>query len=56
MKELYVSPELELLCLTAEERLANNQIDYDDLMGGVNNGDAVTPSDNDIDVPLDLSL
>jgi len=52
MKELYISPELELLCLTAKERLANEgeEIDFDSLNEGNNN--AVKPSDSDIDVPL----
>ena len=55
MKELYVSPELELICLTAEERLANDaeaSFDFDTLLGEGKNGNAVNPSDSDIDVPL----
>lgn len=32
MKELYTSPELELLCLKADARLAGG-VDFDDLMG-----------------------
>ena len=55
MKELYISPELELICLTAEERLASDadaEFDFDTLMGEGKNGNAVDPSKNDIDVPL----
>lgn len=55
MKELYISPELELICLAAEERLANEadaEFDFDTLLGEGKDGNAVTPSDSDIDVPL----
>ena len=54
--ELYIAPELELIGLTAEENLANDvpdeTIDFDSLMNGANSGNAVKPSDADIDVPL----
>ena len=50
MKELYTAPELELLCLTAEERLAA-ELDFDDLMASGNGGVSANP-DIDIDVPL----
>ena len=52
MKELYIAPELELLCLVAEEKLAtNNELDFDDLLGTKGEGVSVDP-DLDIDVPL----
>ena len=55
MKELYISPELELICLSAKERLANEadaEFDFDTLLGEGKDGNAVKPSDSDIDVPL----
>ena len=53
MKELYTTPELELIGLAADENLASNStIDYDSLLNNPATGDAVKPSDNDIDVPL----
>ena len=55
MKELYVSPELELLCLTAKERLASEadaEFDFDSLLNEGKDSNAVKPSDSDIDVPL----
>ena len=55
MKELYISPELELILLTAKERLANeveDEFDFDTLLGEKKNSNAVNPSDSDIDVPL----
>ena len=54
MKELYISPELELLCLTANERLANDEesIDFDTMLQDGKDSTAVKPSDSDIDVPL----
>ena len=59
MKELYVSPALELICLTAEERLATDadaEFDFDTLLSEGKNGNAVDPSKSDIDVPLDSLL
>ena len=32
MKELYTSPEMKLLCLAPAERLANDLINFDDLL------------------------
>ena len=54
MKELYSSPELGLLCLTAQERLANDgeEIDFDTLLEGSNGGNAVKPADTGNDGPL----
>ena len=50
MKEIYVAPEANLVCFEANEKLANI-IDFDELLnlsGG--KGDAVTPSDGDINI------
>jgi hypothetical protein len=50
MKELYIAPELELLCLAAEERLATDLgVDFDGLMA--NSGEGVSV-DNNIDVEV----
>ena len=36
MKKTYNAPELEIICLASNERLANNeQLDYDQLTGGL---------------------
>lgn len=53
MKELYIAPELELLCLAAEERLATevSGLDFDSLMVNVNPG-VSADANIDIDVPL----
>ena len=52
MKEIYKSPELELLCLAPAERLANNsEIDFDTLTGGTGGG-SYTQGDTEIDIPL----
>lgn len=50
MKELYESPELEMLCLTADERLAS-VVDFDSLVSDFGNGVSANP-DIDIDIPL----
>ena len=50
MKEIYTAPEANLVCFEATEKLANI-IDFDDLLqlrGG--EGEAVTPSDGDINI------
>ena len=50
MKEIYTAPEANLVCFEANEKLANI-IDFDQLLnlsGG--QGDAVTPSDGDINI------
>ena len=54
MKEMYKSPELEVLCLASAERLANNEsIDFDQLNGGTGgNGGSSTVGDVIIDIPL----
>ena len=53
MKEMYKSPELELLCLASAERLANNeQLDYDQLTGGLGGKGSSTIGDIVIDIPL----
>ena len=53
MKELYTTPELELLCLTAEEQLANSGVDFDKLLGELGGSDdAVKESVSDIEIPL----
>ena len=54
MKELYISPELELLCLTAQEQLANDDVnlDFDSLLADGKSSNSVEPSKSDIDVPL----
>ena len=50
MKELYTSPEVELLRLAAEERLAAD-IEFDEMVGNTGGGVSADP-DIDIDVPL----
>ena len=52
MKETYVSPELELLCLAPAERIAANlDVDFDTLTGGQGGG-SITQGDTEIDLPL----
>lgn len=34
MKEIYIAPQLELLCLAPEEQLALLPQDFDDYLGG----------------------
>lgn len=56
MKELYISPELNLLCLAPEEKLMNSQgtenVNFDDIIGGAANPVSTTTGDIDIDIPL----
>jgi hypothetical protein len=48
MKEMYKSPELEVLCLTPAERIANNtEIDFDWIKP-----ESFTQGDTEIDIPL----
>lgn len=48
MKEMYKSPELEVLCLTPAERIAaDEQIDFDTLKPG-----SWTQGGTEIDIPL----
>lgn len=51
MKELYISPEVKLVCFLPSEKVAN-VIDFDDLISLGGKGDSVVPSDGDIDVGL----
>lgn len=54
MKEMYTSPELELLCLAPAERLASSEeIDFDKLLGEQGTGVSTDPN-TDIDLELDL--
>lgn len=36
MKELYISPEMKLICFEANEKLANNEVTLDALINGGN--------------------
>ena len=49
MKELYIAPELELLCFAPAERVANGVVDFDNILGG---GEGVKESGTDIDIPI----
>ena len=51
MKEKYISPELELLCLAPVENLANDDVDFDGLLGSQNGGVSADPN-VDIDIPI----
>lgn len=51
MKELYISPELNLLCLAPEEKLMNSDVEFDDLLQGSGGGVSANP-EIDIDIPL----
>lgn len=53
MKEFYISPELNLLCLTPEEKLmsSDSDIEFDDMLQGSGGGVSANP-DIDIDIPL----
>lgn len=42
MKETYISPELELLCLAPEEQLALLPHDFDGYLGGEGNSENVS--------------
>ena len=42
MKELYISPELELICFVAEEKLASG-VDFGGIGGGVEGGEVGGP-------------
>lgn len=50
MKELYIAPELKLLCLAAEERIAA-EVEFEDVLGAGGGGPSVIP-DEDIEVDL----
>lgn len=48
MKEMYKSPELEVLCLTPAERIASEtEIDFDSMKPG-----SFTQGGTEIDIPL----
>ena len=54
MKEMYKSPELELICLAPAERIATESkenVDFGALGGGAN-FESVNPGSADIDIPL----
>jgi len=52
MKELYIAPELNVLCFAPSEKLAN--ISFDNLLASGEKGEAVVPSDTDISIDLTL--
>ena len=53
MKELYISPELNLLCLAPQEKLMSNVVEYDTLLDPFGKQDHVSADANiDIDIPL----
>lgn len=53
MKELYISPELNLLCLAPQEKLMSDTVEFDTLLGTYQPGAAVSENaDIDIDIPL----
>lgn len=52
MKELYIAPQLELLCLAPEEQLAQLTRDFDSYLGGDGSGTisgVIIDPDADID-------
>lgn len=51
MKETYISPWLQLLCLTADAYVANNEVEFDDMLSGGGGGVSADPN-VDIDIPL----
>lgn len=56
MKEMYKSPELEVLCLASNERIANNDtknsVDFDDIKNNGANAGSYTGGGTEIDIPL----
>ena len=50
MKLEYLTPELNLLLLTSQEKLANSDVEFDDMLQG-GSGVSANP-DIDIDIPL----
>lgn len=64
MKELYIAPEVELVCLRADAQLANNgEVSFDHFFNNTGDDSALDGKDpvasnvdTDIDLPLDLSL
>ena len=51
MKLEYLTPELNLLLLTSQEKLANSDVEFDDMLQGSGGGVSANP-DIDIDIPL----
>ena len=64
MKELYIAPEVELVCLRADAQLASNsEVNFDHFFNNTGDdsaaaGEGPVKSDinTDIDLPLDLYL
>lgn len=56
MKETYISPELELLCLAPEEQLALLAQDFDSYLGGEGSSENVSGVIMDPDMDIDLIL
>ena len=53
MKELYTSPEANLLCFAPAEKLASNSgIYFPDLLDGVGGVPSVSGDDGDIDLDI----
>lgn len=53
MKEKYISPELELLCLAPAEHLANGVIEFDIVLGASSTSGGGTISEKgDVIVPV----
>ena len=52
MKELYIAPEMELLCLAPAERLAAFELEFDTLMANHTVGISADPNiDIDVEIP-----
>jgi len=51
MKLEYLAPELTLVLLAAREKVANSDIEFDDMLQGSGGGVSANP-DIDIDIPL----
>lgn len=54
MKEIYTSPEIKLLSFAPAERLANSDVSFDDLLGGMNT--TVISNGDDVDVGINVTL
>ena len=55
MKEFYIAPELELLCLAPAERIAEEtigaEVEFEEVLGAAGSGPSTIP---DEDVELDI--
>ena len=51
MKKMYIAPEAELLRLAAQERLTNDEVDFDDLIAG-----SKTPVSEDPNIDIDVVI